>query len=39
MTGERHRSKIRQARCDDDNNRTTPEDFVLCDDVNQEEEE
>ena len=39
MPGEIHRNKVREARCDEDGNRTTPQDFVLCDDVNQEEEQ
>ena len=33
------RNKVREARCDEDDNRTTPRDFVLCEDPNQEEEE
>ena len=39
LPGENHRVKVREAKCDEDNNRTTPKGFVLCDDVNQEEEE
>lgn len=39
LPGEVHRDKVREARCDDDDNRTTPQDFVLCEDIRQEEEE
>ena len=39
LPGENHAAKVREAKCDEDNNRTTPKGFVLCDDVNQEEEE
>jgi hypothetical protein len=39
LPGENFRNKVREARCDEDDNRTTPRDFVLCEDPNQEEEE
>ena len=39
LPGEVHRNKVREANCGPDDTRRTPRDFVICEDVERQEEE